>query len=197
MTMKLFTSDTSPYGRKVRIVVAEKGLGERIEVVPISPFAADVSALAAVNPLIKIPTLISEQGRALYDSRVICEYLDGLAPAPVLIPASGPARIDVLRRQALADGLMDAAFNLVMERKRAHPDAEWSARWTGAILRAAQAMEADVSDTFDLGAIACAAALGYADFRLADLEWGKHAPKAAAWWAGVRERPSVASTAPN
>ena len=196
--MKLFTSDTSPYGRKVRIVLAEKGLTERVEIVSQSPLAGEQAALRAVNPLGKIPALVSEQGRTLYDSRVICEYLDGLAPSPILIPEGGPSRIDALRRQALGDGLMDAAFNLVMERRRpeAQRSEEWATRWTDAIHRAAAAMAADVSDTFDLGAISFAAALGYADFRLGDLAWGKRAPKAAAWWSVISERASVKTTAP-
>ena len=196
--MKLFTSDTSPYGRKVRIVIAEKALGERVEVVTHSPLAGEQAPLRAVNPLGKIPALISERGRTLYDSRVICEYLDGLLPAPILIPESGPARIDTLRRQALGDGLMDAAFNLVMERRRpeAQRSEEWTERWTDAIHRAVSAMEADVSETFDLGAISFAAALGYVDFRLGDLGWGARTPKIAAWWEVLRERASVKGTAP-
>ncbi len=197
--MKLFTSDTSPYGRKVRIVLAEKALAARVEIVTQSPFDKDVAALRAVNPLGKIPALISEQGRTLYDSRVICEYLDGLAPTPILLPEGGPSRIDTLRRQALGDGLMDAAFDLVMERRRpeAQRSDEWATRWTDAIHRAVAAMAADVSDAFDLGAISFAAALGYIDFRLADLRWEARAPDVARWWAGVKTRASVVSTAPS
>ena len=196
--MKLFTSDTSPYGRKVRIVIAEKGLGERIETVTHSPLAGEQGGLRAVNPLGKIPALVSEQGRTLYDSRVICEYLDGLLPTPRLIPESGPARIEVLRRQALADGMMDSCFNLVMERRRPEPQrsAEWTERWTGAVLRAATAMAEDGGGAFDLGAIASAAALGYADFRLPDLNWRASAPRVAAWWETARARASVKGTAP-
>lgn len=196
--MRLFTSDTSPYGRKVRIVLAEKALAERVEIVTQSPFDKDVSALRAVNPLGRIPALVSEQGRTLYDSRVICEYLDGLAANPILIPEGGPSRIDTLRRQALGDGLMDAAFNLVMERRRPETQRsqEWSARWTDAIYRAVVAMEADLNETFDLGAISFAAALGYADFRLGDLDWPARAPKVAAWWDVVGQRASLKSTAP-
>ena len=103
---------------------------------------------------------------------MICEYLDGLLPSPLLIPESGPAHIDVLRRQALADGVMDAAFNLVMERRRpeAQRAADWMTRWEGNILRGIAATEVDVRDEFDLGAIAGAAAIGYVEFRLGDLD---------------------------
>lgn len=196
--MKLITSDTSPYGRKVRIVIAEKGLGARVTVVDQSPLAEDVAALREVNPLGKIPALVGDDGAALYDSRVICEYLDGLAPAPRLVPESGPARIDVLRRQALADGVMDAAFNLVMERRRpeAQRSAEWMARWQGNLLRGIAAMDADVREEFDLGAIAAAAAIGYVEFRLGDLDWRGDAPEVELWWGRVRVRPSVKATAP-
>ncbi len=200
--MKLLTSDTSPYGRKVRIVLAEKALTARVEVITHSPLAGDQAALRAINPLNKIPALISEQGRMLYDSRVICEYLDGLLPSPRLIPESGPARIDALRRQALGDGVMDAAFNLQMERNRpeAERSATWADRWTGNIHRGIGAMAADVAanggDIFDIGAIAFAAALGYVDFRQADLQWETQAPDVARWWAGVKTRASVTGTAP-
>ena len=196
--MKLFTSDTSPYGRKVRILIAEKNLGDRITLIDQSPFAADVTALREANPLGKIPALVSEHGATLYDSRVICEYLDGLTPSPRLIPDSGPARIDVLRRQALADGVMDAAFNLRMERVRpeALRSAEWMMRWEGNILRGIAAMEADVREAFDLGSIAGAAAIGYVEFRLGDLDWRGDAPEVELWWGRVRVRPSVKSTAP-
>ena len=201
--MKLFTSDASPYGRKVRIVIAEKGLGDRIQTIDQSPFAADVTALREANPLGKIPALVSRHGATLYDSRVICEYLDGLLPSPRLIPDSGPARIDVLRRQALADGVMDAAFNLRMERVRpeALRSAEWMTRWEGNIRRGIAAMQADVREAFDpnnfdLGAIAGAAAIGYVEFRLGDIDWRGNAPEVELWWSRVRERASVKSTAP-
>ena len=196
--MKLLTSDTSPYGRKVRILIVEKALGDRIEIVTHSPLAGDQTALRAINPLNKIPALVSEQGRMLYDSRVICEYLDGLLPTPRLIPESGPARIDALRRQALGDGVMDAAFNVQMERNRPEGErsATWMARWTDNLHRGVGAMKADLGETFDIGAIAFAAALGYVDFRLADLQWETQAPDVARWWAGVKTRASVSGTAP-
>jgi len=190
--MKLLASDTSPYARKARIVAMEKGLA--LEVVTTNPLGEETAALQAANPLGKIPALITEGG-ALYDSRVICEYLDTLAPAPRLVPESGAARFDCLRRQALADGVMDAAFNLVMEGRR--PEAlrsrDWSARWRAGILRGVAAMEA--REEFDLGAIASAAALGYLDFRLPDIKWRASTPMAA-WWERVGDRESVKATAP-
>jgi glutathione S-transferase len=194
--MKLFSSDTSPYARKVRIAAIEKGLQARIELVPQSPFDSDTAALLAANPLGKIPALVLEDGSALYDSRVICEYLDGLSPAHRLIPEAGGARIDVLRRQALADGVMDAAFSLVMEQRRpeARQSSEWQARWRAGIVRGTAAMEP--RETFDLGQVAAAAALGYLDFRLGALDWRAAAPAVAEWWREVQDRRSVRETAP-
>lgn len=193
--MKLLTSDTSPYGRKVRIAIVEKGLEGEVALVAQGPFDADVGALRAANPLGKIPALVLDDGQSLYDSRVICEYLDEVGQGPRLLPP-GPARFDTLRRQALADGVMDAAFNLVMERRR--PDVqrapEWMARWDANIVRGVAAMEARA--TFDLGAIATAAALGYLEFRLPEIAWREQAPAMAAWWDGVRGRASVRGTAP-
>lgn len=193
--MKLFTSDTSPYGRKVRIVLAEKGLAGDVELVAQSPFDQDVAALQAANPLGKIPVLVLDDGQALYDSRVICEYLDEVGPGPRLMPRDA-TRFEVMRRQALADGVMDAAFSFVMEHRR--PEAQrapdWLMRWRANILRGTAAMEA--RETFDLGQIAAAAALGYLDFRLPDIGWRDGAPKIAAWWADVRDRKSVKGTAP-
>lgn len=193
--MKLYASDTSPYARKVRIAAIEKGLAARIETITQSPFDKDVTALQAANPLGKIPALVTDDGQTLYDSRVICEYLDALSPAHKLIP-DGPGRIDVLRRQALADGVMDAAFNLVMEQRRpeAQRSAEWLQRWRDNILRATAAMAA--REAFDLGQIATAAALGYLDFRLGALDWRAGAPAVAEWWQEVRDRRSVKETAP-
>jgi glutathione S-transferase len=191
--MKLLASDTSPYARKTRIVALEKGVA--LDVVTTNPLGEDTAALHAANPLGKIPALLLDDGVTLYDSRVICEYLDTIATGPVLIPASGVARFDCLRRQALADGVMDAAFNLVMEGRRpeAQRSKDWSARWRAGILRGVAAMEA--SEIFDLGAIASAAALGYLDFRLPDINWRACKPLAA-WWEQAQMRESLRATAP-
>jgi glutathione S-transferase len=195
--MKLIFSPTSPYVRKVRITALEKGVMGRIALTPLSPFE-NLEAVAAANPLGKLPALILEDGLALYDSPVICEYLDSLSPSPRLIPESGPARWRVLRLQALADGLLDAAFNLVMEARRpeAQRSPEWTARWRQAVLRAARGAQGEATADWDLGQIALACALGYADFRLPQLSWRDEAPALAAWWRTASARPSVAATAP-
>lgn len=195
--MQLFASPTSPYARKVRIVIAEKGLAGRVTILPANPLGDDTAALHAANPLGKIPTLVLDDGTSLYDSRVIVEYLDGFATSEALIPEGGIPRMRALRRQALADGVMDAAFSIVMERRRPAPQQspEWLARWEAGIRRAVAAIE--TSPGFDIGDIATAAALGYLDFRLPDLRWRDHAPAGLAeWWGAIQTRNSILLTVP-
>lgn len=196
--MKLLYSPTSPYARKVRIVAIEKGLADRVEIVGVDVLGKP-DMVRGDNPLAKIPTLVRDDGAALFDSPVICEYLDTLAPTPKLIP-EGAARFDVLMRQALADGAMDAAFNLVMERRRpeAQRSEEWTTRWTNAITGALTTLDAELpaAPAFDLGWIAALAAGDYVEFRLADLGLAAKTPKLTAWRAHMAARASVAETAP-
>ena len=196
--MKLIHSLTSPYARKVRILALEKGIDAMIEHVIASPLAEPEKVIPA-NPLGKIPVLLTDAG-ALYDSPVICEYLDGLAGEP-LLPVNGASRWAILRIQALADGIMDAAFSIVMEQLR--PESErssaWRQRWLSAILRATGDADRDFSrlaDRFDLGQIAMAAALGYLDFRLPDIDWQTDSPSLATWWEEASQRASVLATRP-
>jgi glutathione S-transferase len=198
--MQLYYSPTSPYVRKVRVVAIEKGLADRVELVAATPWP-DAAAVAAVNPLGKVPALVTDDGLALYDSPVICEYLDALVPAAPLIPRSGPARWQVLRCQALCDGILDAAVAIVLERRR--PEAERSAaaqqRAADAIRRSVAALAPELrpaGTAFDLGQIAIAVALGYLEFRLADLELGAGRAALRDWWAATRERPSLVATRP-
>ena len=124
--MKLFYSPTSPYARKCRALAIEKGIEGRLEIITASPMS-NPPALQAANPLGKVPALLLDNGQCIVDSPVICAYLDSLTDAPRLIPADPAARIDALTREALADGIMDAAFAIVMERKR--PDQQRSPEW--------------------------------------------------------------------
>lgn len=196
--MKLLYSPTSPYARKVRIVVLEKGLADRIEIVGVDVLGKP-QTVRANNPLAKIPTLVLDDGGSLFDSPVICEYLDGLAPSPNLIP-DGAARFATLKRQALADGVKDAAFNLVMERRRpeAQRSEEWTTRWTNAMAHAVGALEAEIpaDPPFDLGWIAALCAIDYVEFRLGDLGMLTSAPNLSAWRARMASRESVAVSAP-
>jgi len=198
--MKLFYANTSPYARKVRIVAAEKELDDRIEFVLCNPFA-EVPELKKVNPLSKVPSLLSDDGEVLYDSPVICEYLDSLVPGNSLIP-QGAARWSVLRLQALGDGILDAAFSLVMERRR--PESEqsssWIQRWTQAIDRSLNALEGEIegfSGDVNLAHVTTGTALGYLDFRLADIDWRTPRPRMVTWYDTFSGRPSMIRTRPD
>lgn len=197
--MKLFYSPTSPYARKCRAVAIEKGLEARIEIVPASPMT-DPADLHAANPLGKVPALVLADGRCIVDSPVICEFLDSLPGTAKLIPHLDAARIDCRTREALADGISDAAFSRTMERLRPEPQRspDWNARWTNAIRRTVAWFNANVPDRPqpDLGDIALVCALSYVDFRHAELAWDREAPALRAWLSIVLERPSFAATAP-
>jgi glutathione S-transferase len=199
--MKLYYSPTSPYARKVRVVAIEKGLADRVELVVANPWP-DPAAVVGVNPLGKVPALLTDDGLALYDSPVICEYLDTLVPAAPLIPRSGTARWQVLRCQALCDGILDAAVGIVLEQRR--PEAERSMmslqRAADAIRRSVAALAPELRPPgapCDLGQISIAVALGYLEFRLGDLDLGVGQPALRDWWATARERPSLIATRPS
>jgi glutathione S-transferase len=203
MRMKLHYSTTSPYVRKVMAVAIETGLRERIELAtrqltPVAP-NADVNA---DNPLGKVPCLVTDDGMALYDSRVIVAYLDSLHDGRTMIPPAGPERWTALRREALADGILDAAIvnryeiTLRPEEKRW---ADWSDGQMAKVRRALDALEAEAPDfgeRVDLGTLAVACALGYLDLRYADLDWAAGRPALAAWHGRFAERPSMAETRP-
>jgi glutathione S-transferase len=199
--MKLLQSPTSPYARKVRMAILEKGLTAKVALVAASPAGAEADMIRTANPLGKVPCLVLDDGRGLYDSPVICEYLDGLAPSPVLIPRDGAARWEVLRLQALADGIMDAAVSARMESLR--PDGQKSAdmiaHWHAGIARGVKALahEARLSSAaWDLGHISTAAALGYLHFRLPDVAKTSMPTSLETWWDKAQSRPSVKETAP-
>jgi glutathione S-transferase len=199
--MQLLYSPTSPYVRKVRIVAIEKGLDSRIELVDAAPYP-DPTVAAALNPLGKVPALRLDDGSVLYDSPVICEYLDTLGDGARLLPPSGSARWQALRVQALADGVMDAAASIVLERRRPSELQSEAAidRATTALRRSVIALSNDLGDEltapFDLARIACATAIGYLHFRLPDIDLGLDDPRITRWWNLISERPSVILTAP-
>ena len=198
--MKLFWSAASPYARKVRAVAREKGLAGRIDEVIVDAFRNPPDLIAA-NPLGKVPTLVLDDGVALYDSPVICAWLDATGDGPPLVPESGPARFQVLRAEALADGLMDLGLGLTLERRK--PDGERSptsaARWRGQIVQAVDAIAQDgpaLPNGMTLGHLAYAVALGYLDFRHPDMAWRDGRPDLAGWYATAAARWSLAETAP-
>jgi glutathione S-transferase len=195
--VKLYGSETSPYVRKARVLIAEKGLA--CEFVKADAWAAD-SAVPAMNPLGKVPVLVRENDDALYDSPVIVEYLDSLKP-PALLAASGDARWTMLRWQALADGILDATVARLLESRR--PQAQQSAddirRQEAKIARALAWAETQVRGaclvgaTFALPDLVMGVALDYVDFRYAH-DWRACCPKLSAWHAPIRNRPSFVQT---
>jgi len=209
--MRLFYSPTSPYARKARIVVREKGLLAEIEEVVCDPWSDMSSSSAAiglqkpaelrnVNPLGRVPALVARNGAHLFDSPVICAYLNDLAPAPALIPA-GDARFGVLAAEALSDGTIDTAVNLVLENRRpeAERSAKFIARWLETIGRAVAALDAARSElpgTLTQGHIAIAVALSYLDFRLPQMNWREGHDALTAWHKSFAARPSMLETAP-
>ena len=181
--MILRSSPASPFGRKVKIAAAILGLTNEIEIV-----AADTSnpdaALLQQNPLGKIPTLVLEDGRTIFDSAVILEYLDARAGGGKLIPA-GAGRFTALTGQALADGIAEAALLQVYEQRFREPDmrsAKWVANQNGKVERGLAFFEANPPDARakTVDGIALAAALGYLDLRF-DGAWRQRHPKLVAW----------------
>ncbi|MGH1481037.1 MAG: glutathione S-transferase [Geminicoccales bacterium] len=201
--MKLHFALASPYVRKVRAVAIELGLDDRIElleraITPVSP----EEALNADNPLGKIPCLIADDGQAFYDSRVICEYLDSLTNGKKMLPEEGVVRFTALRRQALADGILDAAVGKRYETFLRPGDVQWQP-WieaqTAKYNQALDQLEGDAAsfgETVDIGTIAIACAAGYMDFRYGGENWRKGRDNLAAWYGAFAKRPSMMTTAP-
>jgi glutathione S-transferase len=195
--MKLRYTPASPFVRKVLVCAIEAGLRERLELVPTVPWDPNTD-LSEQNPLGKVPALVTEEAGVLYDSRVICEYLDGLAGGGALFPESGARRLTALRRQALADGILDAAVLRVNEGRRPEGlrSAEWDARQRAKVARGLDALEAEVPGfgDLDIGLIAAACVPGYLDFRYPHEEWRSAHPALAAWYEGMAQRPSLVDT---
>lgn len=198
--MKLRYSPTSPYVRKVTMTVIETGLESRVERVLTNAWAPDTD-LPADNPLGKVPALTLPEGVTLFDSKVICEYLDSLNEGPKLYPAEGLARWKALRFHALGDGLNDAAVlrRLELMREDGEKSLKWADRQAAAMTRTLDALERDADDlaaVFTIGSVATLAALGYLDLRFADDDWRADRPKLAAWFAENAQRRSYQETLP-
>jgi len=193
--MQLLYSPASPFARKVRIVAHEVGLADRIAISVVNPWTGD--EVRAVNPLSKVPCMITDEGQPLHDSRVICEYLDALGGGG-LFP-TGEARWRALTMQSLADGMGDAAVRAVVEGRR--PDGERHddeiERQMKAITTGLDSLEKDGSaaGAFHIGEIAVAAQLGYFDFR-GVIDWRAGRPGLAAWYQGIARRDSMVATEP-
>lgn len=202
MHMQLIYAAASPFARKVRVLAAETGLLDRIELLDTAVLPTTLNErVNALNPLGKIPVLLTDDDEVLYDSRVICEYLDTLHAGAKLLP-SGAARWQVLRLAALADGLMDAALLARYERAARPAELQWSA-WLdgqlGKVQRSLTELECQVErlqGPLDLGQIGVACALGYLDFRFADLDWRAAHPGLAAFQQTFAQRASMLASAP-
>ena len=202
MKMKLYLSLTSPYARKVRMVVHELGLADLVSEVIVDPWNAQ-SDFLGVNPLCKVPTLVTEKGEALPDSKLIVEYLltrgRGLATLP-----RGAQRWALLRRQQLAEGILDSAVAMRLEqvmRPQEFRFQGWIDRQTAAINRSLDALELEAGELLHEGPIrtveiAVGAALGYLDFRHSQLEWRQSRARLASWYFSFAQRPCMQATQP-
>ena len=192
-------SPTSPYVRKVLVAAIEMGLDDRIQRIPTLPWDPKTD-LPRDNPLGKVPALQTPEGW-LYDSLVICEYLDSLHTGAKLFPPPGAARWQALRHHALADGAMDAAIlrRLESQRPEGQRSQGWMDRQKAVVERALDSLEGDAKalvDLSDIGAIAIAVMLGYLDLRFAADEWRRNRPALAAWYARVSQDESMKATEP-
>jgi glutathione S-transferase len=200
--MRLLSSPPSPFGRKVKLTARIKGVMDRITVETVNPTVPGDPTLAAANPLGKIPALVLGDGTALYDSRVICEYLDTQSPSPMLFPPFGIDRFRMLTRAARADGILEAALLIVYEERFRPEDKrspDWVARQQGKIDAALAAFEtsvAEVSGPMDYAQVTLAAALGYLDFRHGG-RWRPQYPALVQWLDAFAARvPAFAETTP-
>jgi len=196
--VKLHHSPTSPYARKVRICAITRGIDGRIELMRTNPNESPV-ALLADNPLSKVPTLVTDDGVALFDSPAICEYLDSVGEAMAMFPEHGAARWQALKLQAMGDGILDACVPRRTELARPQDEGRAAsvARMRAAVERTLDALEVEPPHKgLDIGSITVACALGYLDFRFPQEPWRETRPKLAAWFAAFSQDPAVAATAP-
>jgi len=200
--MKLITTATSPYGRKVRIVLLEKKIDCPLQ--EDSPWESG-SELLNYNPLGKVPVLVLDDDSSLFDSRVIVEYLDNISPVSKLLPQENRPLIATRRWEAVADGICDAAVAIVLENKRppAQQSAEWKARQHGKIERSLAFLADELGDrlwcngeAYSLADIAVGVCLGYLDFRCPDIEWKSRYPNLQALQEKLEIRPSFCETTP-
>jgi glutathione S-transferase len=201
--MKLYYGALSPFVRKVMVLAHEKNILDRLERVPspLTPVEPNADLMRA-NPLGKIPALTLDDGTVLFDSPVICEYLDTLGSQPKLFPAAGAERWRALCLNALADGLLDAAMAARVEAALRPAEKQWD-KWSEVQLQKVRnALDslngayAPSAQALTIGEIAVGCALGWLDFRMPQLEWRKGREQLAAWYETFSARPSMSSTAP-
>ena len=196
--MKLAYSPNSPYVRKCVVLAIQRGIDKQMALWTVG---TTDPALLKINPLSKVPTLVLDDGTALYDSPVICEYLDSVGDGPKMFPPVGPARWKALRQEALGDGILDATQP--RRREIALPQDEgrqtYIALQQGKVKAALAVLEAEADSLgvlTNIGEITIACALGYMDFRYANEPWRPGHPKLEAWYAKVSAMPAMARTVP-
>jgi glutathione S-transferase len=198
--MRLYLSIGSPFVRKCRVVIREKGLLPKVEEVAIDfPYKSDPGHLAA-NPIGQVPALVADDGTTFFDSPLICDYLDSLSGEPRLLPPEGPDHWRVRRLETIGDGMMEMTVKQVLESRR--PEAEqsalWRDYWMGGLVRGLDAAETNAPEptSFDLGSITLAIAATYLDFRLPSLDWRAGRPKLHALRDALEARDSFKETYP-
>jgi glutathione S-transferase len=201
--MKLYLSPLSPFARKVRVLVRETGLAARIEEVPVtvSPVKANAE-VGRSNPLMKVPTLVLDDGSALFDSPVICEYLDSLHTGRKLVPPAGEARWTALKLQAVGDGILEAAVLARYEAALRPKELQWAdwiagqrGKWHAGLdllERSAAALASEPT----IGGVTAGCALGYLDLRYGDEDWRGSRPALARWYEAFAKRESMRATVP-
>lgn len=192
--MKLFLNPPSPYARKVVVMAHELALFERLEIVPVDPWA-DPGAMTEVAPLGRVPALLTKDGETIVESTTICEYL--IEQAPGGWPGASE-RLAVLARAGIAQGLTDAAYGAVIETRRPADRQwpQWIDRQCRAIARTLPTLRIPPAGRFDLGDVSLACGLAYLDFRLDRLGWRDQRPDLAAWLDQVSRRPSMMASRP-
>lgn len=198
--MKLHYSNASPFVRKVMATAIECGLREKLTLSPTNPHESKPELVAA-NPFSKIPALELDNGEVLYESLLICEHLDDMAGGGVVIPQGRAERLEMLRRHALANGLMETSVLRRVESTRGRdPDRDKNLERQAAITRRAlaslEASAATLGDRVDLANLSTVIALDYLDLRFPDDAWRASHPALAAWHAKYSRRESLRETAP-
>jgi glutathione S-transferase len=199
--MQLRYSPTSPYVRKVVVTAMEIGLDTEIEKIPTNPWDA-ATDLPSDNPIGKVPALVIDGARVLFDSPVICEYLDGLHDGAKLFPPSGEARWSALRLQALGDGILDAAVLRLLEGRRPEErrSPDWVERQKNVVNRALDTLDKEADglerDAASIGHVTVGCALGYLDFRFPNDDWRRGRPKLTQWYEKFSQRASMKETVP-